>query len=180
MQGVPPRPDRVQSFRVAYNQGSRRDRLRLLREISEDGADCSLVIQSSWFLKACRNCFMEGVSAEVREESPWFAYVCKKASVLLTKHPELCKLNRGRGRPSGVSNDMIQRAKRAAAFLLCGWTQTKMSPYLFPGTLDSVDAHRRNFFSHYRLEIGAWKKRLTLAKAKRIVRRLTLPADCKK
>jgi hypothetical protein len=161
-------------LRDAYRRARGVDRLRVLRDVSGDDNDCGAALHWPWFLEACRNQFKNGLPPNVRRESPWFVYLCKAISRLLKSHPELRRNEARFGRPTGPSDKTWKILRAAAAFVVCGRIQKEMAPHLFPDKPGSCVANTNQLFFAHRLEISAWEKRLTRAKASRIVKQWTI------
>ncbi len=94
----------------------------------------------------------------------------------LRSSPAKRKARRARGRPRGFSPQTLDRAHKAAAFLVLGWSLGKMSPYLFPETPASAYLNTRNFFHDYRPLVESKKQGLTPESAQAVVDRLDQPS----
>jgi len=79
---------------------------------------------------------------------------------------------RRRGRPRKLAPETEDRIRKAAAFVVRGWSQRKMSPYLYPKAPASSYENTRNFFHDHRALIEFEMKRLTSHKAQAIVQTL--------
>lgn len=77
---------------------------------------------------------------------------------------------RRRGRPAEVTKATKRRIKDAAAFAVCGVTQSKMASFLFPDKPKSAYSNTKRFWSQHRQEIEATKECLPLKEAQNTVR----------
>jgi len=82
---------------------------------------------------------------------------------------------RKRGRPRGVSPEMQERIRLAAAFSVCGWSKRKMSARLFPDKSGSAESNTYRIFHDHRSAIDSAKTTLSLTEARAIVERTLLP-----
>ena len=83
--------------------------------------------------------------------------------------PLLRQPRRRRGRPSRRDAETRKRIKKAAAFLLSGYTQTTMAKYLFSGRDDSPLQNTLQLFNRFRKEIELARLSLTMRQARAIV-----------
>jgi hypothetical protein len=73
----------------------------------------------------------------------------------------LVQPRKGRGRPRGLSKETCERILLAAAFLLCGYSERRMAPYLFPSQPGSARTNVYRFFHDHRVRIVSAKEHLT-------------------
>jgi hypothetical protein len=74
------------------------------------------------------------------------------------------------GRPEGRSKELQRRIDLAAAFRRLGWTQSKMSGFIYPDTDSSAYANTRNLFADHRSEIMNKADNLSLAEAEELIK----------
>jgi hypothetical protein len=93
----------------------------------------------------------------------WCAY---QAAVLKAAKPKK------RGRVPGISGELNSRVELAAAFYKQGWTQGKMSGFIYPDAAASAYPNTRNLFARHRPEIIQKADNLSAAQAAELVSRV--------